>query len=124
MVTPVVKLVGLSMAALLAAGPALAAPAPKPASFAMCAVCHKIAKNEKSPLGPNLFGVGGRKAGALPGFAYSPAMKKANFAWTRDRLIAFITDPRKTLPGTRMAFAGQKNPRQAAAIADYLLSLK
>jgi len=122
MTTGVVKIV--SMAAALAAAPALAAPAANPASFAMCGVCHQVAKNQKSTLGPNLFGVGGRQAGALPGFAYSPAMKQANFRWTRDKLIAFIADPRKTVPGNRMAFAGQKNPQQAAAIADYLLSLK
>ena len=90
----------------------------------MCGVCHKIGAGEKSALGPNLFGVGGRKAGALPGYAFSPAMKAAKFVWTRDRLIAYITDPRKTVPGNKMAFAGQKNPQQAAAIADYLLSLK
>lgn len=120
----VVRLVSMSMAAAFAAGSALAAPAPKPPSFAMCGVCHKVGKDEKSTLGPNLFGVGGRKAGTLPGYAYSPAIKAAKISWTRDQLIAFITDPRKTVPGNKMAFAGQKNPQQAAAIADYLLSLK
>lgn len=118
------KLVAMTVAGVFTVSPVLAAPAAKPPSFAMCAVCHKVGSGEKSALGPSLFGVGGRKAGALPGFAYSPAMKKANIVWTRDKLIAFITDPRKTVPGTRMAFAGQRNPQAAAAIADYLLSLK
>ncbi len=117
------KLVGMSVAVATAL-PAWAAPAAKPPTFAMCAVCHKVGSGEKATLGPNLFGVGGRKAGSTAGFTYSPAMAKANFVWTRDRLIAFITDPRKVVPGTRMAFAGQKNPQAAAAIADYLLSLK
>lgn len=119
-----VKLAGLFLVSSLTVTPALAAPAPKPPSFAMCGVCHKVGAAEKSTLGPNLFGVGGRKAGTLPGYAYSPAMKAAKFAWTRDKLIAYVTDPRKIVPGTKMAFAGQKNPQQAAAIADYLLSLK
>ena len=118
------KLASLFAAAALTAGPASAAPAPKPPSFAMCGVCHKIVAGERSALGPNLFGVGGRKAGTLPGYAYSPAMKAAKFAWTRDKLVAYIMDPRKTIPGNKMAFAGQKNTQQAAAIADYLLSLK
>ena len=118
------KFAGLFVVALSIGGSALAAPAPKPPSFAMCGVCHKVGAGEKSSLGPNLFGVGGRKAGALPGYAYSPAMKAAKFVWTRDKLIAYITDPRKTVPGNKMAFAGQKNPQQAAAIADYLLTLK
>ena len=112
------------VAALLGASVASAAPAPKPPAFAMCAVCHKVGKGESSTLGPNLFGVGGRKAGSLPGFNYSPAMKNLNFTWTRDKLTTFITEPRKLVPGTKMAFAGQKNPQQAGAIADYLLSLK
>lgn len=104
--------------------PAAAAPAPKPAAFAMCGVCHKVGKGEPSLMGPNLFGVGGRAAGTVPGYAYSPAMKKAKLVWTRANLVRLISDPRKTVPGTKMAFAGQKNPAVAAAIADYLLSLK
>jgi cytochrome c len=117
------KLLSISAAAAMAA-PGLAAPLAKPPAFAMCGVCHKVAKDEKSTIGPNLFGVGGRKAGTVPGYAYSPAMKKANVVWTRDKLIAYITDPRAAVPGNKMAFAGQKNPQTAAAIADYLLSLK
>lgn len=112
------------VAAALLATPALAAPKPRPASFAMCAVCHKTAAGERSTLGPNLWGVGGRKAGALPGYAFSPAMKKAAAPWSRPRLLAFIADPRKVVPGTKMAFAGQKDPKKAAELADYLLSLK
>jgi cytochrome c len=117
------KLLGLPLAIAMAT-PLWAAPAPKPAAFAMCGVCHKVAAGEKPTIGPNLFGVGGRKAGSAPGFSYSPAMSKAKFNWTRPQLIAFITSPQQVVPGTKMAFAGQKNPQTAAAIADYLLSLK
>jgi cytochrome c len=110
--------------ALSVGGQAMAAPAPRPASFAMCAVCHKAVAGEKSMLGPNLFGVGGRQAGTLPGFTYSPAMKNSKIVWKRDVLVKFITDPRKSVPGTRMAFAGIKDPKKAGEVADYLLSLK
>ena len=75
-------------------------------------------------IGPVLWGVGGRKAGSAPGFLYSPAMKAAGISWTRSNLIAYISNPRKLVPGNRMAFAGQQDPKAAAAIADYLLSLK
>jgi cytochrome c len=51
-------------------------------------------------------------------------MKAAKIRWTRKELISFVTDPRKRVPGTRMIYAGQKDPEQAAAIADYLMSLK
>ncbi len=71
-----------------------------------------------------MWGVAGTKAGELPGFAFSPAMKKSGLVWNKANLINFITDPRKTVPGTKMAYPGQKNAAVAAAIADYVLSLK
>jgi cytochrome c len=116
-------LIGVA-AAGIAAQPAVAAPAPKPAAFAICGVCHKAAAGEKSGIGPNLWGVAGRKAGTLAGFTYSPAMKASNITWTRDKIAAFIADPKKMVPGTKMIYAGQKDPKVAAAIADYVASLK
>lgn len=107
-----------------AATGAFAAGLPRPPSFAMRGVCHKTEKAAPSGIGPNLFGIGGRQSASAPGYQYSPAMKATNISWTRDKLITFIVDPRKTIVGTKMAFAGIKNPQQAAAIADYLLSLK
>ncbi|WP_157215976.1 c-type cytochrome [Flavisphingomonas formosensis] len=117
----------VTSAALLAAGfagSANAAPVAKPGSFAMCGVCHKVDEGAPNGVGPNLWGIGDRKAGTVAGYSYSPAMQKAGISWTRDKLIAFISDPRGVVPGTKMAYAGQKDPKQAAAIADYLLSLK
>lgn len=113
----------LALALLTAPAIAVAAPAAKPKAFAMCGVCHKVTPNA-SGMGPSLWAVGGRKAGSLAGFAYSPAMKSSNIVWNRDNLIAFISNPRAKVPGTRMAFAGLKNPQEAAEVADYLLSLK
>ena len=113
----------LALALLAAPAVAVAAPAAKPKAFAMCGVCHKVTPNA-SGMGPSLWEVGGRKAGSVAGFAYSPALKSSKIVWTRDNLIAFITNPRAKVPGTRMAFAGLKNPKDAAEVADYLLSLK
>jgi len=122
-----VKLVGalgVAAAAFVAAQPAAAAPLPKPPLFAVCGVCHKVAAGEKSGIGPNLWGVNGRKAGTLAGFTYSPAMKASNITWTREKIAAFITDPKKVVPGTKMIYPGQKDPKVVAAIADYVASLK
>jgi cytochrome c len=124
------RLVGAVVASAIAgiaAQPALAAPtAPvaKPPAFAICGVCHKAAAGEKSGIGPNLWGVSGRKAGTLAGYTYSPAMKASNITWTRDKIAAYIADPKKMVPGTKMIYAGQKDPKAAAAIADYVASLK
>lgn len=113
-----------SIAAASLATPALAAPPPKPAMFGVCAACHKVDKGAPNTIGPNLFGIGNTKAGAVPGFTFSPAMKNSKVKWTRANLIAFIQEPQKTVPGTRMPFAGLKNPKAAEQIADYILSLK
>lgn len=118
------RLVISSILALSVAAPAVAAPLPKPSMFAVCGACHKVDKGAPNGLGPNLWGIGNTKAGDVPGFAFSPAMKASKIKWTRDNLIAFIQEPQKTVPGTRMPFGGLKNPKSAEAIADYILSLK
>ena len=114
----------LSAAALGAAVPASAAPLPRPPSFAMCGVCHKTAAGEPNTIGPNLWQVSGRKAGTAAGYAYSPAMKGSGITWNKASLTTYLADPKKVVPGTKMAYAGQKDPKQLAALVDYVLSLK
>jgi len=113
-----------SIIAISIASPALAAPLAKPSAFGICAACHKVDKGAPNGVGPNLFGIGNTKAGDVPGFAFSPAMKNSNIKWTKENLVAFIQNPRKIVPGNRMPFAGLKNPQSAEAIASYILSLK
>jgi len=117
----------LALAVVASPWIAAAAPAPAPVApkaFTGCKMCHVTTAGQRSGLGPNLFGLAARAPGTVPGFAYSPAMKAAGGTWSRARLAAFIGDPRKTIPGTKMAFAGLKNPAEAAAVADYLLKLR
>ena len=109
---------------VLAAASATAAPLPRPGSFAICGVCHKTDAGAPAGVGPNLFGVGTRISGTGAGFAYSPAMKAAKIKWSKPELMKFIAEPQKRVPGTKMIYAGQKDPAQQAAIADYLMSLK
>jgi cytochrome c len=118
------RLVGLFAltAAAAIAGGASAQPAP-PADFAVCSACHESTPKAAPSLGPNLFGVGGRKAGAAPDFDYSDAMKNSGITWSADTLAAFIVDPAKTVPGNKMDYSGG-DAAAAKAIADYLMSLK
>ena len=122
-------MVRLLIAALVlaaAATPAAAgdASAGKAVFKAQCAVCHSDAKSLPVVVGPPLWGVVGRPAGAVPGFAYSKVMKAAGFAWTPDRLHAYLPGPQAYLPGVKMTYAGLRNPGQLDDLIAYLQSLK
>ena len=84
-----------------------------------CAACHAVTPGAPSPMGPNLSGVVGRKAGTAAFTGYSPALKGANITWTRAELDAFLAAPMRKEPGTRMVIA-VTNPQQRAAIVQYL----
>ena len=113
---------GLSASAALAQAPA-AAPATPPPVFAVCSACHESTAKAAPSVGPNLFGVGGRKAGSDPDFDYSDAMKKSATVWSADTLTAFLTDPAKAIPGNKMDYPGN-DATTAKALADYLMTLK
>ena len=98
-------------------------PAP-PADFAVCSACHESTAKAGPSLGPNLFGIGGRKAGAAPDYDYSPAMKAYGAEWTAETLTAFILDPAKAVPNNKMDYGGATDAKAAKALADYLMSLK
>jgi cytochrome c len=87
-------------------------------------MCHDASPDGVALVGPPLWGVSGRKAGAVPGYPYSPAMLKSGITWDRQLLIDFITAPQTAVPGTKMGYGGQKDATIAAQVADYLLSLK
>ena len=93
-------------------------------AFSTCQVCHSNVKGGPSGLGPNLYGVAGRKAASIPGFYYSTALKSSNITWTNDKLTAWITSPPKLVPGNRMAFSGIGDPAKVADIVAYLDTLK
>lgn len=108
-----------------AAAPAAAANASNGATlFSQCAICHSAAKGAPNKIGPNLFGVVGRKAGTYTGFSYSAAMKNANFVWTTAKLDAYLASPAKVVPGNKMPFAGVSDPQKRADLVAYLATLK
>jgi cytochrome c len=88
--------------------------------FQRCAMCHSAEKGGGNGLGPNLFGVAGRHSAALPDFSYSGALKASKIVWTDDKLRAWVSAPARLVPGTRMAFPGLSNPKQADDVIAYL----
>ena len=71
-------------------------------------------------MGPRHCGLFGRKAGSVPDYQYSPAMKKYGVAWNEETLDKFIENPLKTVPGTKMGYAGVKDPQERADLIAYL----
>ncbi len=104
---------------LLDVVPATAQPAGEAVFKKNCAICHTVEQG-KNKIGPTLFGVVGRKAGTVPGFDYSAANKNSGVTWTEQTLDTYLTDPQKFIPGTKMVFAGLKNPEERKALIEYL----
>ena len=89
-------------------------------AFKQCASCHQLGINAHGGFAPQLNGLFGRRAGSTPDFAYSEAMKRSGIVWNERTLAAFLHDPDKLVPGTRMRFWGIGDENEIAALLAYL----
>jgi cytochrome c len=87
-----------------------------------CELCHNLGKGQGAKIGPDLYGVVGRKVASEEGFNYSSALKAKGGTWTFDTLNPWLTNPRADVPGTLMTFAGISNEHQRADVIAYLNS--
>jgi nitrite reductase (NO-forming) len=87
--------------------------------FRKCQACHSLEPG-KNLVGPSLASIVGRKAGSVPNYNYSPAMKQAGIVWDAKTLDAYLTDPQKVVPGNRMPFPGMKTDHDRNDVIAYL----
>ena len=85
-----------------------------------CRTCH-IVREGDNRLGPNLHGIVGRKAGSLPDYAFSSAMKEAGFVWDAEKLDRFIANPDEVVPGNNMKpYGGLSSSEERKKIIAFL----
>src|SRR6266446_6436589 len=88
-----------------------------------CRTCHTI-KEGDNRLGPNLYKIIGRKAGSLPDYNYSSAMKGAGFVWDEEKLEHFIANPDEVVPGNNMKpYSGLASTDDRKKVMVFLLSV-
>jgi cytochrome c len=111
----------LAVVFLLVGAAYAAEPDPGETMLRKCEICHTIEVGGRTKVGPNLHEIFGRKAGILPGFPYSDAMKASGIDWDDETMSKFLRDPRGFMPGNRMSFPGITDE---AVLGDLLARLK
>ena len=89
----------------------------------VCRTCHSIREGDNR-LGPHMRGIVGRKAGSLPDYSYSSAMRGANFVWDEENLERFIANPDEIVPGNTMKpYGGLPSAESRAKLVAFLKTL-
>jgi cytochrome c len=88
-----------------------------------CRTCHTTNKGDNR-LGPSPYKIVGRKAGSLPNYAYSSAMKGADFIWDEAKLNRFVANPNEIVPGNNIKpYGGPASADEGAKVIAFLQSL-
>jgi|GEM_PF-432168 len=89
-----------------------------------CRVCHNFRPDEGHKIGPNLFGVMGRKIAGAEDYDYSELHLRRGGYWTPETLTNFFLERKGFRQGTHRAFKTLKGPIDRADLIAYLATLK
>ncbi|CAD7930821.1 unnamed protein product [Amoebophrya sp. A25] len=85
-----------------------------------CGQCHTLHEEGINKQGPCLFGVFGRRAGQVPDFEYTDANRSSEITWSEKHLFQYVYNPRRYIPGTRMAFLGIKDQQERGDLIAFI----
>lgn len=88
--------------------------------FKQCGICHAIGPGAQNKIGPELNGLDGRHSGSVANYSYSGANKNSGIVWNEATFEQYIANPRAMIPGTKMPFAGLKDPQQINNVWAYI----
>ncbi len=95
--------------------------------FNQCRACHTVEQGGRNGVGPNLFGVVGRRAASVEGYRYSANMRElaeGGLTWDAETLNRYLANPKDVVPRGSMTFVGLRNPQQLQDVIAYLATLK
>ncbi|WP_237213303.1 c-type cytochrome [Falsiroseomonas oryziterrae] len=95
--------------------------------FNQCVACHTRNEGGRNGVGPNLWGVFDRRAGAVEGFRYSANMRQlaeGGLTWNEATLRRYLANPKDVVPQGSMAFAGIRNEQQLNDLIAFIQTLK
>jgi len=84
------------------------------AVYQACTSCHSLDDND---IGPKHRNVVGRKAGSVPDYRYSDALRNSGITWNEEALDKWLTDPQTLVAGSKMYFRLPQAQDRADVIA-------
>ncbi|MGC2072511.1 MAG: c-type cytochrome [Pseudolabrys sp.] len=89
--------------------------------FRACVACHTLSPDEGNKAGPTLYGIFGRRIATLPGYNFSPALKKLEIVWTPQTVSKlFEVGPEHYTPGTKMPEQTIGSAEDRKALVEFL----
>lgn len=85
-----------------------------------CISCHTFETGGANKIGPNLWGILGSARARNGDFSYSAALADLGGDWGYAELDAFLENPKGAVPGTKMGFAGVRDPGDRANMILFL----